>query len=119
MAGAMLSAFDRKLLKRELCSFAYSSFSGRQTVRLRSVRFHSVLSPRGCVPNTLITSEPVLLRLITLISAVRPCREIRLRASAHYRLEVIDMQFWDAYYLEKIQEMKARRKAELEEVGRL
>ncbi len=29
------------------------------------------------------------------------------------------MQFWDAYYLEKIQEMKAQRKAELEEVGEL
>ena len=29
------------------------------------------------------------------------------------------MEFWDAYYLEKIQRMKARRKAELEEVGKL
>jgi len=29
------------------------------------------------------------------------------------------MRFWDAYYLEKIQKMKARRKAELEEAGRL
>ena len=29
------------------------------------------------------------------------------------------MEFLDAYYLEKIQEMKARRKAELEEAGRL
>ena len=29
------------------------------------------------------------------------------------------MNFWDAYYLEKIQEMKARRKARLEEAGRL
>jgi hypothetical protein len=29
------------------------------------------------------------------------------------------MQFWDAYYLEKIQVMKARRKAELEEAGKL
>jgi hypothetical protein len=29
------------------------------------------------------------------------------------------MEFWDAYYLEKIQEMKAQRKAELEEVGKL
>ena len=33
--------------------------------------------------------------------------------------EVIAMEFWDAYYLEKIQEMKARRKAELEEAGKL
>jgi len=33
--------------------------------------------------------------------------------------EVFAMQFWDAYYLEKIQEMKARRKAELQEAGRL
>jgi hypothetical protein len=33
--------------------------------------------------------------------------------------EVIAMQFWDAYYLEKIQEMKARRKAELEAAGKL
>jgi len=32
---------------------------------------------------------------------------------------VICMRFWDAYYLEKIQEMKTRRKAELEEAGRL
>jgi len=31
----------------------------------------------------------------------------------------IAMNFWDAYYLERIQEMKARRKAELEEAGRL
>jgi len=29
------------------------------------------------------------------------------------------MEFWDAYYLAKIQEMKARRKAELEEAGKL
>jgi len=29
------------------------------------------------------------------------------------------MEFWDAYYLEKIQEMKAKRKAELEEAGKL
>jgi len=29
------------------------------------------------------------------------------------------MEFWDAHYLEKIQRMKARRKAELEEAGRL
>ena len=29
------------------------------------------------------------------------------------------MEFWDAYYLEKIQEMKARRKAELEEAGKI
>jgi hypothetical protein len=29
------------------------------------------------------------------------------------------MEFWDAYYLEKIQEMKAQRKAELEETGKL
>ena len=29
------------------------------------------------------------------------------------------MEFWDAYYLEKIQDMKARRKAELEEAGKL
>jgi hypothetical protein len=29
------------------------------------------------------------------------------------------MEFWDAYYLEKIQEMKARRKAELEDVGKM
>jgi hypothetical protein len=29
------------------------------------------------------------------------------------------MEFWDAYYLEKIQEMKAWRKAELEEAGKL
>jgi hypothetical protein len=29
------------------------------------------------------------------------------------------MEFWDAWYLEKIQEMKAQRKAELEEVGKL
>ena len=29
------------------------------------------------------------------------------------------MKFWDAYYLEKIQEMKARRRAELEEAGKL
>lgn len=29
------------------------------------------------------------------------------------------MEFWDAYYLEKIQKMKARRKAELEEAGKL
>jgi len=29
------------------------------------------------------------------------------------------MQFWDAYYLEKIQAMKAKRKAELEEAGKL
>ncbi len=29
------------------------------------------------------------------------------------------MEFWDAWYLEKIQEMKAQRKAELEEVGEL
>lgn len=29
------------------------------------------------------------------------------------------MEFWDAHYLEKIQEMKARRKAELEEAGKL
>jgi hypothetical protein len=29
------------------------------------------------------------------------------------------MEFWDAYYLEKIQEMKARRRAELEEAGKL
>ena len=28
------------------------------------------------------------------------------------------MEFWDAYYLEKIQEMKAWRKAELEEVDK-
>jgi len=32
---------------------------------------------------------------------------------------VIAVEFWDAYYLEKIQEMKARRRAELEEAGRL
>ena len=29
------------------------------------------------------------------------------------------MEFWDAWYLEKIQEMKARRKAELEDAGTL
>ncbi len=29
------------------------------------------------------------------------------------------MEFWDAYYLEKIQEMKAQRKAEFEEAGKL
>lgn len=29
------------------------------------------------------------------------------------------MESWDAYYLEKIQEMKARRRADLEAVGRL
>ena len=29
------------------------------------------------------------------------------------------MEFWDAYYLERIQEMKARRKAELEEADKL
>jgi hypothetical protein len=29
------------------------------------------------------------------------------------------MEFWDAWYLEKIQEMKARRRAELEEAGKL
>jgi len=29
------------------------------------------------------------------------------------------MEFWDAYYLEKIQKMKARRKAELEEKRKL
>jgi len=29
------------------------------------------------------------------------------------------MQFWDAWYLEKIQEMKAQRKAELEAAGKL
>lgn len=29
------------------------------------------------------------------------------------------MEFWDAYYLEKIQAMKARRRAELEEAGKL
>ena len=29
------------------------------------------------------------------------------------------MEFWDAWYLEKIQEMKAQRKAELEEVGEI
>ena len=29
------------------------------------------------------------------------------------------MEFWDAWYLEKIQEMKARRKAELEDAGKL
>jgi hypothetical protein len=29
------------------------------------------------------------------------------------------MQFWDAYYLDRIQEMKARHKAELEEAGKL
>ena len=29
------------------------------------------------------------------------------------------MEFWDAHYLEKIQAMKARRKAELEEAGKL
>jgi len=29
------------------------------------------------------------------------------------------MEFWDAWYLEKIQEMEARRKAELEEAGKL
>jgi hypothetical protein len=29
------------------------------------------------------------------------------------------MSFWDVYYLEKIQEMKARRRAELEEGGKL
>lgn len=29
------------------------------------------------------------------------------------------MEFRDAYYLEKIQEMKAQRKAELEEAGKL
>jgi len=29
------------------------------------------------------------------------------------------VEFWDAYYLEKIQEMKAQRKAELEEAGKL
>jgi hypothetical protein len=33
--------------------------------------------------------------------------------------EVFAMQFWDAYYLEKIQEMKALRKAELQEAGKL
>jgi len=38
---------------------------------LCAVRFHSVLFPQYSVPNTAITSEPVLLRLITLISAVR------------------------------------------------
>jgi len=35
-----------------------------------------------------------------------------------YAPEVIAVQFWDAWYLEKIQEMKARRKAELEEAGK-
>jgi len=29
------------------------------------------------------------------------------------------MELWDAWYLEKIQEMKAQRKAELEEAGKL
>jgi hypothetical protein len=29
------------------------------------------------------------------------------------------MEFWDTWYLEKIQEMKAQRKAELEEVSKL
>ena len=29
------------------------------------------------------------------------------------------MQFWDAYYLEKIQEMKAQRKADMEGAGKL
>jgi len=29
------------------------------------------------------------------------------------------MQFWDAYYLEKIQEKKAKRKEELKEAGKL
>jgi len=29
------------------------------------------------------------------------------------------MEFWDAHYLEKIRRMKAQRKAELEEAGRL
>lgn len=29
------------------------------------------------------------------------------------------MQFWDTYYLDKIQKMKARRRAELEEEGKL
>jgi len=36
-----------------------------------------------------------------------------------YAPEVIAVQFWNAWYLEKIQEMKAQRKAELEEAGKL
>ena len=46
-------------------------------------------------------------------------QKIRLRACAYFNSEVIAVQFWDTYYLEKIQEMKAQRKAELEEVGEL
>ena len=44
-------------------------------------------------------------------------RQVKKPAQIH--AGVIAMQFWDAYYLAKIQEMKARRRAELEEAGKL
>jgi len=45
--------------------------------------------------------------------------EKQVKSLAHFDPEVIAMQFWDAYYLERIQKMKARRKAEMEEAGKL
>ena len=87
---------------------------------LRSVRFHSVISPPRRVPKTAFTSSLFveLAESITLPNASRACRG-RLRIPHSFRSEVNAMLFWDAYYLEKIQEMKAQRKAELEEVGKL
>ena len=43
----------------------------------------------------------------------------QVRSFAEFDSEVIAVEFWDAYYLERIQRMKTRRKAELEEAGLL
>jgi len=68
-------------------------------------------------PKAAITPAP-LAESITLPNARRTYRG-RLRIPPQVHAEVMAMQFWDAYYLAKIQEMKARRKAELEEAGKL
>ena len=81
---------------RDSRAFARDIRAALRLSRLCRVRFHSMIFPRYSVPKSAITSEPMLLRLITLISAVRSCREIRLRASANCRPEVIDMQLAEA-----------------------
>jgi len=90
------------LLYAQPCSLSFSAFS-----------------PQCSVPNIAITSG-LSAESITLPNAMpyEPYRG-RLRIPQQSYPEVMAMEFWDAYYLEKIQEMKAQRKAELEEAGKL
>ncbi len=94
--------------RQRLCSFSPGGIG--------LVGFHRAFSPRPRPKAAITPARPA--ESITLPNAVRTYRG-RLRIPPQVHAEVMAMQFWDAYYLAKIQEMKARRKAELEEAGKL